>query len=993
MDYFFCLKSSRAALVLILFICFSVTASAQNQTIIHGKVTDAATQEPLIGVNIRLQGKMLGTTTGLDGSYRLTVKENLPLRLLFTTVGFEPREIVVEREGELNVALEEQTIIGREVVVSASRVEENILQSPVSIEKMGILEIRNTASDSYYKGIANLKGVDVTTSSINFQIINARGFNSTGNTRFVQLVDGMDTQAPALNFPIGNLNGPSQLDVESVELIPGASSALYGPNAFNGILLINSKSPFQYRGISAMVQTGMNHIGGNSLEPANPQPMYEASFRYATAFKEKVAVKINFSYQKAEDWYGTNMQDRYPDRAPSSFNQGEGLSGNSYEDLPAGVVSTFYRNPGANLVHGYGDDAAVSLTLVGFSLEQRLRDAGLGPYLDAGDVPGLVVSRTPYLERDLVDYNAENLKANAAIHYRPTSNLEAIYQFNYGYGTSIYTGAQRYSLKNFSIGQHKLELRGDNFFVRGYTTQERSGDSYIADFLALQINREWALNQAGLTDEQGNPLPGVNLSDGDGVWFGTYLGSYLGYLALNGIAPGAATPQQQQSAHFAARQNTDLGRYQPGSPEFERAAERYKSMNIPNGALFQDATNLWHADAQYDFKNEISWLDLQVGASYRLYELNSNGTIFADSPGSPITIREYGGFVQAARKLLEDRLKLTGSLRYDKNENFDGQLNPRISGVYTFGRQHNIRASAQTGFRNPTTQGQHINLSTGAFRILGGLPQYWEEYDIFTNAYTARSVNEYIAAVNQAGSPFAVVNPANLALLQKAEQFEPVKPEQIRSFEIGYKSLVQNRLMIDAAYYYNIYNDFIAQVQIRKASGDLAINPLFAASLLSGNDQNTFQTYTNVDEQISAQGAALGLSYDLTRGYIISGNYNWNRLNDATALVERGYLAEFNTPEHKFNAGISNRKLTDLFGFNLNYRWQKAFLWESSFAQGLVPAVGTVDAQLTYTLKPYKTLLKIGGSNILNERYILNYGGPTIGAIYYVSLTFDQLMN
>lgn len=976
-------------ILLLITICLPVFGQTQQQTLIEGNVKDAATGEPLVGVNVLLKGKMVGTTTDLDGRYRLTVKENPPFRLQFSIVGYSSKEVTVEQAGQLDVSLEEQSIVGREVVVSASRVEEDILESPVTIEKMNIMDIRNTASDSYYKGMANLKGVDVTTSSINFQIINARGFNSTGNTRFVQLIDGMDTQAPALNFPIGNLNGPSELDVESLEFIPGASSALYGPNAFNGILLINSKNPFQYQGTSAMVKMGMNHVSGNELEPSNPQPMYEASVRYAKAFNNKIAFKVNFSYQKAEDWYGTNMQDRYAMRAPSSFSRRGAPPESNYSDLPDEVVSTFYQNPGANLVHGYGDDAAISMTLVGLQLQELLRNAGLGPYLDAGDVPSLVVSRTPYLERDLADYGAENFKANAALHYRLSSNLEAIYQFNLGAGTSIYTGAQRYSLSNFRIAQHKLELKGDNFFVRGYTTQERSGDSYIADFLALQINREWALNGAGLTDDQGNPLPGVQLQNGDGVWFGNYLATYLSYLALNGIQPGTATAEQQQTAHFTARQIADQGRYMPGSPEYERAAERYRSRTIPNGALFDDRTNLWHADAQYNFKNEIDWIDLQVGASYRLYDLNSNGTIFADSAGNDITISEYGGFAQASRKLLADHLKLTASLRYDKNENFDGQFNPRISGVYSFGEQHNIRASFQTGFRNPTTQGQHINLSTGAFRILGGMPQYWEAYNVFENAYTGRSVHEFINAVSQAGT----VLPAHFALLQRVHSLDPVKPEQIRSFEIGYKSLIQNRLMIDAAYYYNIYNDFIALTQIRKAAGDILADPRLVASLLSGNDRNTFQTYTNVNEQISAQGAALGLSYDLYRGFVLNGNYNWNRLNDASALTEKGFLAEFNTPEHKFNLGISNRKLTDRLGFNVSYRWQEAFLWESSFAQGPVPSVGTVDAQLTYKMKQINTLLKFGGSNILNERYVLNYGGPTIGAIYYVSLTFDELLN
>ena len=71
-----------------------------------------------------------------------------------------------------------------------------------------------------------------------FQSVNTRGFATFANTRFVQLVDGMDNSTPALNFPIGNLVGMNEVDVQSVELLPGAASALYGANAFNGILFM-----------------------------------------------------------------------------------------------------------------------------------------------------------------------------------------------------------------------------------------------------------------------------------------------------------------------------------------------------------------------------------------------------------------------------------------------------------------------------------------------------------------------------------------------------------------------------------------------------------------------------------------------------------------------------------------------------------------------------------------------------------------------------------
>ncbi len=961
-------------------------ANLMAQTTISGTVKDVS-GETLAGVNIVVKGRVIGTITDISGKYDLKVNDAPPLTLIFSFVGFKTQEIEIKEASTtgLDLTMEEQTLLGQEVVVSASRQEESIMQSPVSIEKMDILAVQQTGADNYYKGIANLKGVDMTTSSINFQIINARGFNSTGNTRFIQLTDGMDTQAPALNFPIGNLNGPSELDVESVEMIPGSASALYGPNAFNGALLVTSKSPFEYQGLSAFAKMGVNHINDSDLNsesgkigPGGAKPMYEGALRYAKAFNNKFAFKVGVSYSAATDWYGTNQKDKNAALTPPGFTS----------------------NPAAERVHVYGDEASTNIALVGLSsaFSNGINASPLAPFLPY--LPNQVVSRTGYDERYLVDYNAKNLKANVALHYRITDKVELVGQWNYGSGTSVYTGAQRYSLKDFFINQYKLELKGDNFFLRGYTTQENSGDSYIADLTGVLINSAWK---------------------GNSQWFGDYSTAYLQSLAQQGFNPGGGadpTVAQQQAAHDFARSAADVGRLIPGTPEFDAAKANARASVIPSGSKFSDHTALYHYEGQYNFKNQIKFMDLLAGASYRYYDLQSNGTIFPDSPDNKITIQEVGAYVQGAKRLIQDKLKLTGSVRYDKNQNFQEQINPRISAVYTVAQKHNFRASFQTGFRNPTTQGQHIDLNVVSARLIGGLPYYAEKYHVFENAYTLSSVNDYTNRLTQnlsnaqyvaalggrANAGLALGDPNTLALLKPVTSAEPVRPEQIQTVEVGYRSLIGDRLMVDMAYYYNEFTHFMTQITVRKAAGAIdqgattftAQNVNNAQTLLTPittpGQENTFSVYTNInDRKITSQGATFGLEYSLDRGYKLTGNYNWNKLN--TALGPDFITDGFNTPEHKFNLGVGNRKVTDKFGFNVNYRWQQGFYWASSFAQGDVPANGVIDAQVSYKLKNIKSMLKVGGSNILNQRYVLNYGGPTLGAIYYVSITFDELMN
>ena len=943
---------------------------------VSGIVVDAATGQTLAGVNVVVVGSVVGVASNARGEFSLRYNGTPPITVAVSIIGYTTQriEITEQNVSDLRIELSEETFLGTDIVVSASRVEESILDAPVSIEKMDIIAVNQTPSPSYYQGLANLKGVDMTTSSINFQIINARGFNSTGNTRMVQLTDGMDTQAPALNFPIGNLNGPSVLDVESVEFLPGASSALYGPNAFNGILLVNSKNPFRYPGLSVHVQNGVNHIDGNSAvgEPGNPRPMFETSLRYANVIGDRFAFKVNFSYSQAEDWLGINYTDKNASLAPTGVDV----------------------NPAFDGVHLYGDDGTFNLALLGLPGPNRTQVAqglaaaagipvGLAEqYLSA--LPAQPVARTGYREEFLVDSDAQNLKLGTSLHYRVTDNLEASYSFNYGYGTSVYSGAQRYSLSNFSIGQHKLQLEGDNFMVRAYGTFEDSGDSYIADFVGFSINDQY-----------------LNTTQ----WFGTYAATFAGGMlqaanqlqgnplfnpqTIQGIL---SNPAILNNLHNAARGAADANRFEPGSPEFENAKRVALEGVVPQGARFNDKSRFLHVEGQYDFKNEIDFIDLQVGLSLRQYQLRSNGTIFADADGG-IDINEYGGYVQAAKSLLDDRLRLTGSLRYDKNENFDGQINPRISSVIRVADSQNIRASYQTGFRNPTTQGQYIDLNVLTARLLGGLNQTVAPYNVTENAFTMQSVERFTSELLRTGDPVTASGE-----LVPYTNFEEVKPEQIQSYEIGYRGLIGNRLLIDAAYYYNIYNDFIAQFRVRKAAPFTEANapaPPFVgqpnpATLLSGDARNTFQLYTNVDETVKSQGAVFGFDYSLPRNFLLSANYNWNQL---ITDQDQGFIFDFNTPEHKVNLSLGNRRLTDNLGFNLTFRWQDEFDWTSSFANGTVPSVSTLDAQVSYRVPNLKSVVKLGGSNITNNRHFLNYGGPNLGAIYYVSFTFDQFLN
>jgi outer membrane receptor protein involved in Fe transport len=969
------------------------TGVAFAQTTISGTVTDGDTKETLVGVNILVKGKVIGTISDLSGKFTLNVAQDPPFTLVFSMVGFTTQEVeITGGVSNLSISLMESSIMGQEVVISASRVEESIMQSPVSVEKMDIIAIREVPQASFYDALNNMKGVEMSTQSLTFKSFNTRGFNANGNVRTVQMIDGMDNQAPGLNFSVGNIAGISELDLESVELLPGASSALYGPNAINGILLMNSKNPFQYQGFSANVKTGIMNESSRSTASTG---FYDFSARYAKAFSNKVAFKVNFSYLEADDWQANDFRDQSL------------LNGSTVE------TGTVANNPGYNGVNIYGDESSQNM----FSVAQSLVGAGLLPEAALGIIPQTQVSRTGYAERDLADYGTKSLKLNAALHWRLNDRVEAIFQGNYGFGTTVYTGADRYSIANFNIGQYKAELRGSHWYVRAYTTQERSGDAFAVGIAANAINEAWKPSE---------------------VWFGQYVGAFA---AAKGQGADDAT------AHGIARGQADTGRFAPGSPEFNQARNNTTSTPIPGqfltaprniGSQFVDKTNLYHLEGSYQLK-DIKFADFVVGANYRSYQLNSEGTLFAlDENGGEFTIAEYGGYAQGSKKLFNDKFKLTASVRYDKNENFQGQWSPRVSGVYTEGN-HNFRASYQTGFRIPTTQDQYIDLVTPQARLLGGLPLFRDRYSFNQNpVYSQATVANFGAAVLRDAGTDAVRNAAveeaiRLLILQGvtptpeliaplAAQLVPViaagqnqnllveeelsdfKPERVKSFEIGYKGLFSNRLLVDAYAYFNRFENFIGGQVLIQDRNPQAGNPAsdLGLNLLSANSRNVFSMPVNRPEIIESWGWALGLDYKLPKNYSVGGNVSYNTLSNLEDFAETGFQPSFNTPEYRYVLNFSNREFVKNTGFSLSYRWQGEFVWQSSFVgpavsssqQSVMPAFGTFDAQFSYKLKSLKSILKVGGSNLFNSSgYRQAWGNPTVGTMYYISLTFDEFLN
>lgn len=949
--------------ILSLFFCGITYA----QTSVTGVVT-GSNKQPIPGANVKVIGDSSGTVTDLEGNFTLSSTKNPPFTIEITSVGYGSKNVQIKTNNQkvTAVLVDEETLLN-EIVVSASRTPERIKESPVTIERMGIKDIKKTASPSFYDGLENLKEVQMNTSSMSFKSINTRGFATVANTRFMQLVDGMDNSSPLLNFVLGNLIGVSEIDVQSVELLPGASSALYGANAFNGILFMNSQSPFTNQGVTAYAK-----FGQTSQKAAGNNEYYDYGVRVAHAFSKHFAAKANFTFMKGTDWYATDYRDK-------------DLENNVGKDR------SYYNYNGINV---YGDEAKTNLN----GVAKGLLDAGKitpSQFVAFNQIlPNYDVSRTGYNETDLTDNAVKNAKVDFSLHYKPWANdTEIIWQSKFGTGNTVYQGANRYYLNNFTMQQHKLEIKGKNFFVRGYTTTEDGGRSYDMTFTALNVNRQWK------SDKQ---------------WFGEYAGAYVQ------ATLGGATPD---NAHAAARNVADTGRFKPGSPEFKKAFnEVIANPDVLTGSRLQDNSRIWHSDANYNFKDIIKFSEIQVGGSYRLYELNSGGRIYTDA-NSQINYIDYGFYTQFQNKFMEDRLKLTASVRYDKSKNFDGNFSPRVSAVYSAGenKNHNFRASFQTGFRNPTTQDQYIGFNVGNAVLLGSAPDNLNRYseilpvsaagqpftngaqnvtitgqNAYFNSYTADSATQFGKAA--ASNPtIAGIQSAATLLIKSTANY--VKPETVKAFDLGYRGQIEN-FSIDINGYYNIYNDFIGNLNVVAPIYGTAITssnladfafptPAFqSAYALANGDRRIFQLYTNTNLEIKSLGFGLGISKKIINNFEIGANYNYAQF-DFDQAKDPDFEAGFNTPKHRIKASLGNERLFKNFGFNVSARWNSEYLWQSTFADGMIDSATVIDAQINYSIPQIKSTVKVGASNLGGKEYSQVLGAGAIGQQYFVSWTIN----
>ncbi len=939
--------------LLVAFICLTgLTSICFCQSEVAGIVLDSD-GNPLPGAGVVISGTTQGTGTDANGSFILVIT-TFPITLEISYLGYETQKVPVPAAtSNLNIRMRESSMDFQVVEVKADRISEKQKEEALTVESIGLKAIQEAPAASFYESLGNLKGVDVTAASLGFRVVNTRGFNSTSPVRSLQIIDGVDNQSPGLNFSLGNFLGANDLDLKRVDIIAGASSAFYGPNAFNGVISMESKNPFDYPGLLTEIKLGERNMG-------------QAAFRWADIIENKAgqpkfAYKLGVFYMQAEDWEADNY---------------EPTSDSEYDE----------SNPGGyDAVNIYGDES--------FETNSNYTQS-----VDKFENPGLnYFYRTGYKEVDLVDYHTENIKLNTSLNYRFTDSIELVYAFNVGGGSTVYQGDNRYRLQNIWFWQHRLEIsKKDNYFLRFYTTQEDAGQTYDIVSTAFRLNQmskdDASWNTAYKTDwrvlgyrKKVEALPGYptyNSGTHQTIdnWANNYLDPFLEMFQDSLLI----WHQQNRNYVDGAGGGGSLPRFSEGDENFDSVFSDITGRLFSDGGTrFYDKSKLYHLHGEY--KLNPAFGEVVVGGNGRLYHPNSKGTILNDTGDVKISNYEFGIYGGLDKRWFADRIIANLTIRIDKNQNFDFLMSPAASLIFKQSRRHTFRASFSSAIRNPTLADQYLYYDVGRATLLGNLNGFDSLITIESfNAYREKSLD-----------------------LTKLSYFnvDPIRPEKAKTMEVGYKgSLFSNSLFIDASYYVTLYKDFIGYNIGLVSAFDRATGfPIGGIS--------AYRVAANAREAVTTNGAAISLSY-FYKKYSLTGNYSWNRLRKKG--TDDPIIPAFNTPEHKFNLGWSGRdiKIKGIkkgdFGFGINYKWIQGFLFEGSPQfTGEVPTYDMVDAQVNYSLPAWKTTFKLGASNLMgvipifgsnsgnsrrttfNNRNYQVYGGPYVGRLGYFSILVD----
>jgi len=957
---------------------FPDTAHAQP-TGIEGTVLDASDGSALIGANVAVRAAGTdelagGTATNPDGRFTVTGLDPGDYLVEVRFVGYqaEQREVTVERGSltRLTIEMDFQTASLEQVVVSASRRQEKILDAPASISVLEPQDIQAEVSASSVEVLRATPGVDMAQTGIDRREVVIRGFNEAFSGSAFVLTDYRQASVPSLGVNVHSIMPNMAVDVERVEVVRGPGSALYGPGVTSGVIHYFTKDPFSYPGTTIAVQGGSRQFFG-------------LQGRHAGVIGENLGYKITGQFARANDWQldpgdAPDLAEIQRYRVYQDVNDPD-LDGREFE------VDDF---------DGDGEDEA---RLRRKELYQKLNVNGLLQYktgdnttisLNAGysELTGVVQSGIGTLQAEGFGYTYGQLRLQSGgLFAQSFVNLN-----DAGTETFVYGGGNLVRDQGIQINN---QVQYD-FILESISTQFITGaDSDIT------IPR---------TNEQ---IVGRNEDDDRIEEYGAY-------------AQSTTDLSEKFALTLAARADynnvVEAVQFSPRAALVFKATPSNTFRGSYNRSFSSPGTNSLFLDVE---AQRQTLGNAPPGAGFESFDLVFQGLGAADG----YTFEEFRSGRREVRFFIP-----TGQDPFDFGNLVNLETYP-VAAVYG--------ATAQ-GF-NPEGEftGALGELSDQALQayaqLLGALAQDAASGPL---ALASESEGEVVLGIPNDNSPLGyrvVDGPVDIA---------PIEQTTTQTFEIGYKGVLGDRLIVQADGYYEIKRDFIgplviesplaylsptgfvaADVQARIASdpqsggafqqfvqasglsqqdaiellaGTFGSTPTGVVQpdqdVLTGNplergDVGGFLSYRNFGE-VAYYGADISLTLQATDALSIFANASFisDDFFDNEELDETNTSLSLalNAPPFKFKSGFDYR-LDNGFSFGMTSNYVEGFPVDTGPYVGEVESYFLLDARVGYDLPQVPGLsVNVTGKNILNNEHREFAGAPELGAAVFARMQY-----
>lgn len=924
----------RKIYLLTAMLLFSVCAIwAQTVT---GVVLDEK-NKPMFGVNVIEKGTTNGTVTDFDGKFSLNLT-NQGSKILFKFVGYRDQE-VTPGSGALSVKMALDEIGLDQVVVSASKRKERLLDAPASVSVINAEKIQNNAAMTPVDNLKNVPGVDVMPTGLVSQNVSVRGFNNIFSTSMLTLVDNRIGAVPSLRVNAFQLMPANNADIEKIEIVRGPGSALYGPNASNGVLHIITKSPLAMSG-DHNAETTVSMTGGW-------QSVVNPEFRHAHKVSDKFAYKISGGYMQGQDFK------YYDPREPNfgdPFYFGTVRDGVEFVVDSARGIQSFDRN---FFIRKYNSDARfdfafnkdMDLTVnVGLANTSNLELTGLGAAQGDGWMYSYAQARFRY----------KNLFVNSFMNSSNSNNTYIISQVSEGdqppYNFQTLADKSKfYALQvqnsNYIDDKWAFTYGFDGLFTRpnsGGTIYGRYEDDSDINQLGVYGQAEYDIT------EKFKVLAAVR-------------GDYQTPIKEFMFSPRAALVYKVNPRH-----TTRL--------TFNRAFDAPSALNlaidlpqlfIPNGITARGLGNPTGFNYRYGQNGLAQFRSPYDAQWYNVNDLSSNTQIFSNIAtlistgvarnifGEEATPGQIGFIRDALFRGLEDEAATLNSV-------------DRVVKDFITGNEIDLRTVKDLeSVKSTVTQTLEIGYK-GVIKdkLFVSVDAYYTQINNFVSPLSPAS---YRVQLNQ--QQFAgFIDPFIRQNLEEAVLNNPGNPV--------YQALLGNA------------NTLIGST-IAGTEG-LSLGTVAPESDLVNSD--LILTYINLGK-VDIAGLDLGATYLINDDISISSSFSFvNKDRLPLEGASNGFIA-LNAPRFKTALALDYSNIANTgFGFGVNWRWQDAFPANSALYVGEVKAANLIDLNLNYRPSfSENTIVSANLFNLTNYKFQRFPGTPAIGfyALFKVQHTFN----